>query len=178
MGLSCSDVDTSNLTHYTLLTIFEIIIPLRSGQAVDLSVIVVRYNTKELTVEALRSLKAETQKTSYEVIVVDNNSNDGSVEAITAEFPELKLIASRDNLGFAKANNLAIKESTGEYVLLLNPDTVITDGAVDKLFEFAKQQPADIWGGRALNADLTQNENCAGGIFLPGVCFVMHPVSP
>jgi hypothetical protein len=120
----------------------------------------VSYNTKEFLLEALRSLKAETQKLSYEVIVVDNNSTDGSAEALSAEFPEFKMIARKDNLGFAKANNLAIKESIGEYLLLLNPDTVITDGAVDKLFEFAQKQPATIWGGRTLNADLTQNKNC------------------
>ena len=126
----------------------------------DLSVIVVSYNTKDLTLDALRSLKEQTHNVEYEVIIVDNNSPDNSAEAIAAEFPEFKLIARKDNLGFAKANNLAIKESIGEYVLLLNPDTVVLDGAVDKLFAFAKQQPGEIWGGRALNADLTQNENC------------------
>lgn len=125
------------------------------------SVIVVSYNTKEMTLECLRTLKAET-KSAYELIVVDNASADGSADAIAAEFPEAILLAETDNHGFAKANNIAAKIATGEFLLLLNPDTLILDGAVDKLLEYANRNPdAKIWGGRTLYADHSLNPtNC------------------
>lgn len=122
-----------------------------------LSIIVVSYNTREMTLDCLRSVHAET-RTPFELIVVDNASGDGSAEAIAAEFPGLRLMAEEVNHGFAAANNLAAKEARGEYLLLLNPDTVVLDGALDKLLEFAKQRPeARIWGGRTLYGDRSLN---------------------
>ncbi|MDH2328602.1 glycosyltransferase family 2 protein [Cereibacter sp. SYSU M97828] len=122
-----------------------------------LSIIVVSYNTREMTLEALRSVKAQT-KTSYELIVVDNASADGSAEAIAAEFPDIHLMAETANHGFAKANNIAAEHARGEYVLLLNPDTVVLDGAIDKLMAFAERTPkALIWGGRTVFGDGSLN---------------------
>ena len=90
----------------------------------------------------------------HEVIVLDNASPDGSAAAIAEAFPELRLIASPENLGFAKGNNVAAREARGEYLLLLNPDTLVLDGALDKLVAFARRTPeAGIWGGRTLYAD-------------------------
>jgi len=127
------------------------------------SILVISYNTKEMTLDCLRSLEAETT-IPHEVIVVDNNSPDGSATAITAAFPDLRLIASRDNLGFAKGNNVAAREARGEYILLLNPDTLVLDRAVDRLVAFADAHPAaGIWGGRTLNADMTLNPMSAFG---------------
>ncbi|NNE33780.1 MAG: glycosyltransferase family 2 protein [Rhodothermales bacterium] len=124
------------------------------------SIIVVSYNTREMTLECLRSLVAETQE-PYEVIVVDNASSDGSAEAIAANYPEIVLMAEAENHGFAKANNIAAKRARGEYILLLNPDTVVLDGAIDKLVDFARARPeAKIWGGRTLHADGTLNRTC------------------
>jgi GT2 family glycosyltransferase len=118
-----------------------------------ISVIVVSYNTKEMTLECLRSLERET-RTPHEVIVLDNASGDGSADAIAAEFPGIALIRSERNLGFAGANNIAAKRARGEFVLLLNPDTVVLDGAIDKLLAFAREVPhARIWGGRTFYAD-------------------------
>lgn len=122
-----------------------------------LTIIVVSYNTREMTLECLRSVRAETQ-VPHEVIVVDNASHDGSAAAIAAEFPDLRLMAETVNHGFAKANNLAAREARGEYLLLLNPDTVVLDGALDKLLAFARRRPqARIWGGRTVFGDRSPN---------------------
>lgn len=117
------------------------------------SIIVVSYNTREMTLDCIRSVFAET-KTPFEIIVVDNASSDGSAEAIASQFPSIRLVAERHNHGFAKANNIAAREATGEYLLLLNPDTIVLDGAIDKLVDFAKRKPeAKIWGGKTLYGD-------------------------
>ncbi|MEO0566867.1 MAG: glycosyltransferase family 2 protein [Pseudomonadota bacterium] len=121
------------------------------------SIIVVSYNTREMTLECLRSVKAQTTE-PYELIVVDNTSSDGSAEAIAKEFPEFELLAETENHGFALANNIAAKRCTGEYILLLNPDTIVLDGAIDKLLAFAEMRPeARIWGGKTLYGDRSLN---------------------
>jgi GT2 family glycosyltransferase len=126
-----------------------------------LSIVIVSYNTRQLTAEAIKSVYAETKKTDFELIVLDNLSSDGSAEYIEEQFPEVKLIKSEENLGFAGGNNKAIEIATGEYVLLLNPDTVVLDRAIDILMDFAESQPqAGIWGGRTLFADGTLNSTC------------------
>jgi GT2 family glycosyltransferase len=125
--------------------------------APEVSILVVSYNTREMTLECLRSVLRET-RARHEIIVVDNASSDGSAEAIAAEFPEIRLIASEENLGFGRANNLAGTEARGDYVLLLNPDTVILDGAIDRLLAFAWARPdARMWGGRTVFADGSPN---------------------
>jgi GT2 family glycosyltransferase len=121
------------------------------------SVLIISYNTCEMTLECLRSVRDQTTL-PHEVIVVDNNSQDGSAEAIAAEFPEIDLDARKDNLGFAGGNNAAAARAQGEYILLLNPDTVVLDHAIDKLVAFAKAQPqSGIWGGRTLFGDMSLN---------------------
>ncbi|MGF1649781.1 MAG: glycosyltransferase family 2 protein [Hyphomicrobiaceae bacterium] len=122
------------------------------------SVLIVSYNTKELTLDCLRSVVRETQRLSYEVIVVDNASSDGSADAIAAEFPGVALIRSEQNLGFAAANNKAAQVARGAFLLLLNPDTVALDRAIERLVLFARCTPqARIWGGRTLYGDGTLN---------------------
>ncbi|MDZ4753050.1 MAG: glycosyltransferase family 2 protein [Phycisphaerae bacterium] len=119
-----------------------------------LSIIIVSYNTRELTLDCLRSLHAQTDRSLYELIVVDNCSSDGSADAIAHEFPDARLVRSPANLGFAGANNVAAREATGTYLLLLNPDTVVLDRAVERLLAFAQRTPdAGIWGGRTQFAD-------------------------
>src|SRR5690606_21228068 len=93
-----------------------------------------------------------------EVIVVDNASADGSADAVAAEFPQARLIRLEKNVGFACGNNVAAAEARGDYLLLLNPDTVVLDRAVERLLEFARRQPgAKIWGGRTLFPDRSLN---------------------
>jgi GT2 family glycosyltransferase len=130
----------------------------------DISIIVVSYNTREMTLECLRSVVAETRTTDYELLVVDNASADDSAAAIAAEFPDLELIALEENIGFARANNLAARQARGERLLLLNPDTVVLDGALDRLVAFAATRPAArIWGGRTLFADRSLNPTSCWG---------------
>ncbi len=106
------------------------------NQPLDLSVIIVSWNTKDLLQNCLNSVYAETKNISFEVFVVDNASSDGSAEMVDRELPQVHLIQNNQNLGFAKANNQAIRQSRGRYVLLLNPDTVVLDGALDKMVAF------------------------------------------
>lgn len=130
----------------------------------DVSIIIVSYNTCELTLACLRSLYHETRDITFEVIVVDNASSDGSADAIAAEFPQARLMLPGENLGFARANNLAAEQAGGEYLLLLNPDTVVLDGALQTLHAFARQHPeAAIFGGRTLYADGSLNPTSCWG---------------
>jgi hypothetical protein len=118
-----------------------------------LSILVISYNTREMTLDCLRSVVAET-RTPFELIVLDNASADGSVAAVATEFPDIRVIASPDNLGFAEGNNVASRQARGEYILLLNPDTLVLRGALDTLVDFARAHPqAGIWGGRTLFPD-------------------------
>ncbi|MEM6481690.1 MAG: glycosyltransferase family 2 protein [Pseudomonadota bacterium] len=132
------------------------------NSAVEISILVVSYNTRDMTLECLRSVVAETS-VPYELIVVDNQSSDGSAEAIAAEFPDIVLIRAEENYGFAKGNNVAADQARGRYLLLLNPDTVVLDRAIDRLLDYAGRVPdARIWGGRTLYGDGSLN---------PGSCW-------
>lgn len=129
----------------------------------DVSIIIVSYNTRELTLEAIRSVLRETTRVRAEIIVVDNDSPDNSADAIAEAFPDIRLIRS-DNIGFGPANNLGAREATGEYLLLLNPDTVTLDHAIDTLVEYAKAHPRHkLYGGRTLFPDRSLNPMSAWG---------------
>jgi len=106
----------------------------------DVSVIIVSYNTRELTLNCLRSVYAQTRDLSFEVFVVDNASADGSAEVIAAEFPQVHLIANADNRGFAAANNQGMRIAHGRYILLLNPDTLIRNHAIEKCLAYMDQR--------------------------------------
>lgn len=128
------------------------------GHVLDLSIIVISYNTVDLTLDCLRSIYREAIDKSFEVIVLDNASSDESAKKIRQQFLQVRLIASEHNHGFAAGNNIAAVESRGEWLLLLNPDTVVKDHAVDVLLQFAREHPeATIFGGRTLFADGTLN---------------------
>ncbi|MGE0637149.1 MAG: glycosyltransferase family 2 protein [Bacteroidia bacterium] len=102
----------------------------------QLSIIIVNYNVEYFLEQCLHSVRAAMKNLEAEVFVVDNNSVDGSVEMVRNKFPEVKLIANKENLGFSKANNQAIRQSTGKYVLLLNPDTVVEADTFTKCVAF------------------------------------------
>lgn len=128
---------------------------------VDVSVLIVNWNTREVTCECLESVYDQTQGIAFEVILIDNASSDGSADAIRCRYPEVKLIENKENLGFAAANNQGIKSAQGRYVLLLNPDTVIQEGAIDKTVAFMdKQSEAGVVGIRNYNADGSLARNC------------------
>lgn len=128
---------------------------------IKLSVILVNWNTCDLTRQALASVYKETQGIDFEVIVVDNNSGDGSVEMIKKEFPQAVLIVNTDNLGFGKANNQGLKIAQGDYLMFLNTDVVVLDGALNKLVNYLDGH-SDVMmvGPRLLNKDLTFQHAC------------------
>ncbi len=130
------------------------------------SIIIVSYNTRALTLECLRSVYDQTRDVSFEVFVVDNASADGSAAAIAAEFPQVRLFALDQNLGFAAANNFAARHAQGKWLLLLNPDTVVLDQAIDRLVSFTRRSAAEdpacgIFGGRTVFADGQLNPTSA-----------------
>lgn len=130
-----------------------------------LSILVVSYNTKKLTLECLASVFEQTRRTPFELIVWDNASSDGSPEAIDEAYGNrVQLVKSDKNLGFAAANNRAAEIAIGDQLLLLNPDTVILNGAIDCLVAFSDRFPeCGIWGGRTLFKDGSLNSSSCWG---------------
>ena len=109
--------------------------------ALDVSIIIVNYNTKELTRNCLRSVFEQTKDIRFEVIVSDNGSSDGSVEMIREEFPQVVLLENGENLGFGRANNRGLKIARGKYVFYLNSDTVLLNNAVKLFFDYWENSP-------------------------------------
>lgn len=127
----------------------------------DVSVVIVNWNTREILRNCLASVQGETKRVRLEVIVVDNASSDGSAELVQRDFPEARLIANSENRGFAAGNNQGIAASKGRYVLLLNSDTIVLDGAIDETVAFADAHPqAAAVGCRVLNPDRTLQPTC------------------
>ncbi|MCP4293486.1 MAG: glycosyltransferase family 2 protein [bacterium] len=107
----------------------------------DLSIIIVNWNTKKCLANCLASIGEACPGLQYDVHVVDNASSDGSEEMVREQFPEVQLLQSGANLGFSKANNLILPQAKGRFIMLLNPDTVATKGAFRKLIQFAESKP-------------------------------------
>ena len=125
-----------------------------------LSIVIVSWNTRELLADCLASF-IETLDEDAEVLVVDNASRDGTPEWVNTHFPGVRLIENEENAGFARANNQAIRLSKGQFVLLLNPDTIVRDGALEALTAFLETHPdAGAAGARLLNADNTLQTSC------------------
>lgn len=111
--------------------------------SIDLSIIIVSYNTAELTKAAVKSVLDTVKESSFEVIVVDNNSSDESVAVVNElKSSRVKVLENKENLGFSKANNVGIKESSGRYVLFLNPDTVVHEKTLDGMVAFMDGHPS------------------------------------
>src|SRR5665213_1881173 len=108
----------------------------------DLSIIIVSWNTKKYMEEVLTSLSTIDGKLSAEIIVVDNASADGTPDMIRAQFPNVKLIETGANLGFAKGNNVGIKEATGSYVCLINSDVNVPSDCLNKMHAYMEQNPS------------------------------------
>lgn len=107
----------------------------------DLVISIINYKTKDLTADCIRSILDKKWNTKFEMVVVDNSSGDGSLEYLKKEFPKVNFIASDKNLGFAGGHNLALKKFSAKYYLLLNSDTLVLDGALDKMVEFLDVNP-------------------------------------
>lgn len=145
-------------------------------QQLEVSIIIVNWKVRELLRGCLQSVRdqAGLRADQLEVIVVDNDSGDGSVEMVRAEFPEVQLIANADNVGFGRANNQALPSCRGRYVVLLNPDTVVLDGAIGKLVQRMDARPnVGAMGCRLLNGDGTL-QRWTGGAFPRVVNLATH----
>ena len=129
----------------------------------DLSIIIPNWNDGRSLEQCLRSIYGGTGEISFEVFVVDNNSSDGSVDTVRAEFPQVNLIRNKKNLGFSKANNQAIRKSNGRYILLLNSDTLVLKGALPSMVKFMDtHSEAGTAGCKLLNPDGTLQRSCLG----------------
>ncbi len=122
----------------------------------DVSILIVNWNTCQYLRECLQSIQRTVKGLEIEVIVVDNASMDGSAEMVRTEFPWAILVASPENVGFARGNNLALSHASGEYVLVVNPDVVLLDGTLEGLVAFAPEVPdAGVISPKLLNPDRT-----------------------
>lgn len=134
---------------------------------IDLSICIVHYKTGNLLRNCILSIYRHTKGLDFEIIVVDNSSQDNSLETIESEFKGVSLVANRENIGFAAAVNQAIKKSKGEYILVLNPDTIILQNAISKSLSFIKgKKDAGIVGCKILNPDGSLQPSCKT---IPGI---------
>lgn len=127
----------------------------------NVSIIIINWNTRDILRNCLESVFKETQGIEFEVILVDNGSNDRSVQMVEGQFPEVNIIANKDNRGFAAANNQGMDIAKGRYILLLNSDTIILDNAIKKTVLFADDHTeAAVVGCRVLNKDKSLQNTC------------------
>jgi len=122
----------------------------------DLSIIIISYNTKDLLKKCLLSIEKTINDYSYEIIIVDNASKDGTIEMIKNEFPQVHLVINNNNIGFAKANNYGIQLSKGRFILLLNSDATLHTNCLNKMIKFMERQKnAAALGPKILNYNNT-----------------------
>lgn len=137
-----------------------------------LSIVIVNYNTERLLQDCLESVYAGANGTPMNIWVVDNNSHDNSVPMLRSRFPKVQVIQNPVNVGFSKANNLVISQSRSDYILLLNPDTVIIGDAIERMVKFMEAHPkVGIAGCKVLNRDGTLQLACRRSIPTPRVAF-------
>ena len=138
----------------------------------ELSIVIVSYKVKYYLEQCLISVKRAVRNVDAEIFVVDNHSNDGTVEYITERFPEVNFISSNHNLGFSRANNMAIRQSCGKYVLLLNPDTVVAENTIEDVLKFMDSHPkAGGAGVKMLRADGVAAMESRRGLPTPSTAF-------
>jgi len=128
---------------------------------VDISIVILNFNDKEYLKGCLQSLDHCSKSREVEIIVSDNASIDGSNEMVEAEFPHVRLLKNKENLGFTKGNNVGIRASTGRYVFLLNSDIKVLDGCIDGMAQFLDDHPdVGIAGPKVLNRDMSHQSSC------------------
>jgi GT2 family glycosyltransferase len=143
-----------------------------SQDVLDLSVIIVNYNVREFLEQALASVQRASAGLSVEVLVVDNNSVDGSVAMVQERFPEVSVLVNDENIGFGRANNQAIRQARGRYLLILNPDTIVQEDTLSTLVRFMDEHPeAGAVGCQILNPDGTFAPESRRSFPTPAVAF-------
>jgi GT2 family glycosyltransferase len=131
-----------------------------TAREIDLSIIIVNWNTRQLLLDCIASIYKTVRRSSFEVIVVDNASMDGSVEAVSSAYPDVRVLKNSSNLGFARANNMAMKLMQGRYALLLNSDTYLKESSIGNMLDFMERHPeAGMCGPQLLNADDTKQNS-------------------
>ncbi|MDA0873818.1 MAG: glycosyltransferase family 2 protein, partial [Bacteroidetes bacterium] len=124
------------------------------SRPIDVSVVIVNYNVRDFLVQAIRSVQQASRTLAAEIWVVDNNSVDDSVAVVESDFPDVHLIANRENVGFGRANNQAIQQARGRYVLILNPDTIVQEDTLERMVAFMERHPGcGALGCQILNPD-------------------------
>lgn len=138
----------------------------------DLSIVILSYNTCELTLAAIASVMRSETDYTYEVIVIDNDSRDDSVEQIRQQYPEVTVIHNHDNVGFARANNQGFAVAKGRYVLMLNSDTVVQTDTLDVMLRFMDQSPhVGAAGCKVVLPDGRLDRACRRGFPTPSASF-------
>jgi GT2 family glycosyltransferase len=138
----------------------------------DLSILIVNYNTKELTLACLYSIYETQTDFHFEIILIDNASRDESVQTISEQFPNVQIISNNDNVGFAKANNQGIKVAKGRYILLLNTDTVIEPSTIDTMIRLMDHDPKiGASGCKVVLPDGLLDKACKRGFPTPSASF-------
>jgi len=128
----------------------------------DLSIVIVNWNTKGLLLQCLKSVYQAVKERETEVIVIDNGSQDGSGRGLAEAFPVVQLVENEKNLGFAKAANQGLRKASGRYALLLNPDAQVKEGAIDRMRSFMDAHPeAGVVGAQLLNVDGSKQNSIA-----------------
>ena len=136
------------------------------------SVVIVSFNVRGFLENLIISLNRALEGIESEIVVVDNSSDDDTVEFVRNNFPDVKLIENSVNVGFGKANNQGVKASTGEYLLLINPDAIVEENTIRELLTFSKEHPeAGATSCKVLNADGTLQKTCRRGFPTPWVAF-------
>jgi GT2 family glycosyltransferase/lipopolysaccharide/colanic/teichoic acid biosynthesis glycosyltransferase len=137
---------------------------------IDVSIVIVNYNVKDYLEQTLRSLRRASTGISTEVFVVDNNSTDGSEKLFESEFSEVRYLRNDENVGFARANNQALRLAQGRYILLLNPDTIVQEDTLQAMMSFMADHPgAGAIGCKILNADGSLQLACRRSFPTPSV---------
>jgi len=140
----------------------------------NLSIIIVNYKSAQLIIDCLKTVYAQTNSIRFEVIIVDNFSNDGGRESLAASYPDLRWVEMGYNAGFARANNEGIRNAKGDCILLLNPDTLIESAGIEKCWRFFRQSPYVACGVQLINPDRTPQ--ISGSYFVKGALNNLLPL--
>ncbi|NOU66257.1 glycosyltransferase [Paenibacillus sp. LMG 31461] len=138
----------------------------------DLSIIIVNYKTKDLTLACIESVFSSTTSYKYEIILIDNASNDGTIQSLNEQYPQVVTIGNTENVGFSKANNQGIRISKGRYVLLLNSDTIVQLDTLDVMLQFMDENPiVGASGCKIVLPDGSLDKACKRGFPTPSASF-------
>ncbi len=135
----------------------------------DLSIVIVSFNTKQLLDDCLASVyrSLKDSRVDYELIIVDNVSTDGTREMLKKKYPVIRTILNKENVGFGRGNNQGMEAAKGDYIFLLNSDTIVLNNAIAKLLSFARQHPKHFVGPKLLNLDRSVQTSCGPFFSLP-----------